>query len=149
VVGVTDMRDCFGSITSEAIVARLLRIGAPPAAAVELGAVLRGFAEVGVRGLPVGPAPSAILANAVLAALDEVLRARGLPHVRWVDDVVFAAPDARTARAAIGALRRVAGDLGLTLHDGKTVVLDDPDERRAFVGAGIRRPSRATGPRMA
>jgi hypothetical protein len=149
VLVVTDVRDCFGSIAPDAVVERLLRIGAPPPAADELGAVLHGFAEVGVRGLPVGPAPSAILANAVLVALDEVLRARGLPHVRWVDDVVFAAPDARAAHAAIGALRRVAGELGLALHEGKTVVLADPDERRAFVAAGVRRTSRATGRRVA
>ena len=56
------------SISPETIAALL---GPEAAHAV---AVLRRFRERGVRGLPIGPEPSAILANAVLSRLDDAIR---------------------------------------------------------------------------
>ena len=78
------------------------------------------------EGLPVGPIASAVLADAVLAAGDDAIRVTGTAHVRWVDDVAIFAPDARTRAVAFEALRRAWASLGLQLHDGKTVLLDEP-----------------------
>jgi hypothetical protein len=126
---VADVRDCYGSISPETVAALL----GPQAA--RASAVLRRFQERGVRGLPVGPESSAILANAVLARLDEAIRGRGVRHLRWVDDVVLwgAAED---ARAALHALREVAGTVGLELHGDKTRLLEDRDDAAAVLLGG-------------
>ncbi len=71
-----------------------------------------------------GPVASALLADTVLSAGDDAIRATGAAHVRWVDDVAIFAPDARSRAAALEALRRAWASLGLEIHDGKTVLLD-------------------------
>ena len=83
VFAVADVRDCYGSISPETIRALL---GPEAAHAV---AVLRQLRQHGVRGLPVGPDPSAMLANAVLSRLDRAIRPHGVRFVRWVDDLVL------------------------------------------------------------
>jgi reverse transcriptase-like protein len=124
---VTDVRDCYGSITSGAVVASLRRMGCAGRMVTELDDFLRSLAARGVRGLPVGPEPSAPLANAVLSFADVALRGLSVRHVRWVDDFVVFGADIRTLRRAEDALRRSVGEWGLTLHDGKTVLADAVD----------------------
>jgi hypothetical protein len=129
---VTDVRACYASIKADTIEALL---GPEAAHAV---ALLRRFADEGVRGLPIGPEPSAVLANAALARLDASLLAAGVRHVRWVDDVVMWGPRADVHRA-LASLRTAGARLGLELHDEKTVVLDGPGDVRSVVLG--RRPS--------
>ena len=105
---------------------RLSAIGAPEDCVDEIASWLRAFAEAGVEGLPVGPAVSAVLADAVLSAGDDAIRGAGAAHVRWVDDVAIFASDARTRTEALLALRRSWASFGLEIHDGKTVLFDDP-----------------------
>jgi Reverse transcriptase (RNA-dependent DNA polymerase) len=126
---VADVRDCFGSITPGAV-ERLL--GPAAAGAVD---VLRRLHDHGVRGLPVGPEPSAILANAVLGELDRALRRTGVAHVRWVDDLVLWGTTADMRRAP-DALRSAATRVGLELHEGKTRILSGRDELRVLAPAG-------------
>jgi len=123
---VTDAHECYGSIAPAAMVDRLRALGVPEACVQEIGSWLRVFRDAGVEGLPVGPEASAVLADAVLSAGDDAIRATGAAHVRWVDDVVIFAADIRTRTAALDALRRAWGSLGLRLHDGKTALLDGP-----------------------
>jgi hypothetical protein len=118
---VADVHDCYGSISPEAIAALL---GPEAAHAI---ALLRRFQEGGVRGLPVGPEPSAILANAALARLDDAIRAHGTPHLRWVDDVVVWGPAGTVARA-LSAMAAAAVAIGLELHPRKTRILEDRDQ---------------------
>lgn len=123
---VGDVRDCYGSITPETVERALRRIGAPGEPAAAVVQVLRGFDARGVVGLPVGPSPSAVLANAVLTSVDAaVARASEGIVLRWVDDVVVFTADRRAARRAAGAFDRALGELGLVAHDGKCAVLDD------------------------
>jgi hypothetical protein len=112
VVVASDVRDCYGSIGERALGA----LAIDP----ELDRFLRGLRSAGVRGLPVGPDPSAILANAVLAIADREAAAAGCRPIRWVDDVVFAAAGRRTVGRAFDAWRRALEGLGLEAHDGKT-----------------------------
>ena len=122
---VADVRDCYGSISPETIASLL---GPDAAHAV---AFLRHVHERGVRGLPIGPEPSAVLANAVLGEMDRAIRRTGTRHVRWVDDVVLwgAHPD---VRRALCALDDVTGRMGLSLHERKTRRAVDIDEARAI-----------------
>jgi hypothetical protein len=118
---VADVRDCYGSISLETITVLL---GPEAARAV---ALLHRFHERGVRGLPVGPEPSAVLANAALSRLDRAIRSAGARHLRWVDDVVLWGR-AEEVRTAMAAMRTVGEAIGLALHRGKTRVFADREE---------------------
>jgi hypothetical protein len=107
-----DVRDCYGSVRDRAL--------APLEVDDELSAFLRALWDRGVDGLPVGPDPSAILANGILAIADREAAAAGCRPIRWVDDVVFVAAGRRTAQRAFDAWRRALEGLGLEAHDGKT-----------------------------
>jgi len=122
---VGDVRDCYGSIAPETL---LEALGPRAAAAVD---ELRRFADAGVRGLPVGPEPSAVLANAILAELDRAARGSGAAHVRWVDDLVLWGARGDVLRA-LAALEGAAARHGLALHEGKTRLLADREELRSY-----------------
>ena len=127
VVIVSDVRDCYPSVGERALEA----VGC----AGELRSFLRALAEAGVRGLPVGPDPSAILANGVLAHADRLAASAGCRPIRWVDDVVFAAAGRRRAIRAFDAWRRGLAELGLEAHDGKTRMFTDTGEALLAIGA--------------
>jgi hypothetical protein len=126
IFAVADVRDCYGSISPETIHALL---GPETACAV---AVLRHLSHHGVRGLPVGPDPSAILANAPLSRLDHAIRPHGARFVRWVDDVVLWG-DRGEVRRAMAALAPAAAEVGLDLHPDKTRMLADREEARVVM----------------
>ena len=135
---VADVRDCYGSIAPETIFSLL----GPEAA--HATAFLHRLRDRGVRGLPIGPDPSAVLANAVLSELDRAIRVTGARHVRWVDDhVVWGSR--HDVRRALDAMERTAGTLGLALHAGKTRLLADREEARA-VALGERDSSIIAAP---
>jgi len=135
VVIVSDVRDCYPSVGERALEA--------VACSHELRSFLRGVADAGVRGIPVGPDPSAILANGVLGYADRAAAAVGCRPIRWVDDVVMVAAGRRPAVRAFDAWRRALGELGLEAHDGKTRMFTDVDEAIAGIGSlgssGVRR----------
>jgi len=127
---VADVLQCYASIRPDVLSTRLLALGGAPQVVAGVRDLLERFGEDGVRGLPVGPAPSAILANAVLGVVDEHLRRVGVPHIRWVDDVVAVTGGRRWALVALDALRRGLDEIGLEPHPAKTAVLLDPDTVR-------------------
>jgi hypothetical protein len=135
---VADVHDCYGSISPEAIAA-LLGPEAEPVVAS-----LRRIHEQGVRGLPIGPDPSAVLANAVLAEMDGAIRRAGARHLRWVDDVFLWGTRA-DVRRALGALDDALSRAGLALHPEKTRVLADRHEARS-VALGTRDSSIIAAP---
>lgn len=127
-----DVLRCYASISPAMAAGALRRLGID--VADELEAFLAGLQLAGVRGLPVGPAASAVLANAVLAPVDRTLEAAGIAHLRWVDDVVLATgePD-----RALAALSRAVAEIGLRLNDRKTKVVLDPT-RPASASVSVR-----------
>ena len=121
-MAVGDVRACFPSIGDGA----LHRAGL---ADDDLLRLLGTFREGGVRGLPVGPEPSAILANAVLAIADRaMLAAVGHHPIRWVDDVILVTAGRREAIRALDAWRRALAELGLEPNEDKTRILEDARE---------------------
>lgn len=124
IFAVADVRDCYGSVSPDAV-SSVLGPAADP-----LVAFLRRLGDAGVRGLPVGPDPSAVVANASLEPLDDAVRSSGAGHFRWVDDLVLWGTR-REAIRGLDALHRAAAGLGLELHPGKTRLLEGPDELRA------------------
>ena len=135
---IADVHDCYGSISPETIGALL---GPEAAHAVDF---LRRVADRGVRGLPIGPDPSAVLGNAVLSELDRAIRCAGARHVRWVDDIVlWGSRD--DVGSALRALDDAAAGTGLALHPVKTRLLADRHEARA-VALGSRDSSIIAAP---
>jgi hypothetical protein len=116
--------------------------------------MLERLARDGFAGLPVGPEPSGALANAVLVAADRaVLQVGGRPPLRWVDDVLAAAPDERGAGRIVEALSEALGRLGLSLNAAKTRVFEPVPGSVAGVGGsgsgippGPPTPLRSAGP---
>ena len=110
-----DVAACFPSMSERALRAATHAAGGDPEPLLR---VLRAVWELGITGLPIGPAPSSFLANAVLAIADDAAARAGVGPIRWVDDVVFAGDRAAIARAA-RAWRHALADLGLRHHEGK------------------------------
>jgi len=127
VVIVSDVRDCYPSVGERALES--------VACSDQLTAFLQGMADAGVRGIPVGPDPSAILANGVLAYADRAAAAAGCRPIRWVDDVVLVAAGRRPVIRAFDAWRRALAELGLEAHDGKTRMFTDVDEALVRIGS--------------
>jgi hypothetical protein len=142
-VAVTDVRACYASMDARVVADRLRSLGADDDRVGEIVSWLHAFSELGVDGLPVGPSASAPLADVVLAAGDDVLRASGAGFVRWVDDVVILASDRRTRAAALDDLAQAWAGVGLQMHEGKTVLLDDPRDVTGWMGTTSNVPSTA------
>jgi hypothetical protein len=120
VAAMADVRDCYGSIRDDVLEQRLCALGVDAGEIRRLRGVLDRVHERGIRGLPVGPEPSAALANAVLQGVDRVLEERRVRHVRWVDDVWMFARNERSAASAMHALEDALGDIALSLAPEKT-----------------------------
>jgi hypothetical protein len=134
---VADVRDCYGSIRPKVVREALATLGVEPGDGDRVRGFLDELGARGIRGLPVGPAPSAVLANAVLVAVDRALERWRVPYLRWVDDVVAGAPDRDTADRVIAGLAAALGGVGLALNESKTRVVIDPAAERLAVRASM------------
>jgi hypothetical protein len=114
-VVVSDVAACYPSIGDTAIRMAARRAGGDPGALLR---VLARYREAGGDGIPVGPAASGPIAEAVLELADERARIAGCLPVRWVDDVVFAGDPAAVHRAW-RAWAAALAELGLREHEGK------------------------------
>lgn len=145
-VFVGDVQACFPSIQVEAVARALRRLRGRPADIDRVLAMLRRFSERGVAGLPVGPAPSAPLANAVLSSVDRAIHAEGVRHLRWVDDVVAICEDVASATRVADAFHRALAQEGLQANLAKTMIVTDRD-RAAHHLLGVERSSPTACPR--
>lgn len=136
-VTMTDVRDCFGSIGPVAV-ERSLR-GLPRDDVVRVLRLLDRFEAEGVRGLPIGPNPSAILANVVLSAVDRSIGSAGASHLRWVDDVAIAARNEAGLRRALQAACEALEALGLEPNGAKTRWLPAEQLRSSASAVGLSR----------
>jgi reverse transcriptase-like protein len=121
-----DVRACYPSIGPGVVGSGLRDLGCDRSSADAVVAFLGGLEERGVAGLPVGPDPSAVLANAVLAEADRALERVRAVHLRWVDDLVVAVEGSEEAAAVLGVLREALDRIGLRLNDAKTRLVLDP-----------------------
>ena len=121
-----DVRACYRSISPEAIGWALRAAGCDPFESARVVSFLHRLEATGIVGLPVGPEPSPVLANAVLAAVDRSLAAFGVTHLRWVDDVVAVAAGPVEAERVLAIVRAALEPVGLELNERKTRVVVDP-----------------------
>jgi hypothetical protein len=139
----TDVVACYPSILPPAVADGLERCGAPATAVERCTRVLDELAAEGVRGLPVGPAASAILANAVLTTGDATLQRLGLPFVRWVDDWWIQPRSPSHASELLGALGESIAPAGLRLNEVKTRLCQPGDPGGGPSPAGYHRAAHA------
>jgi reverse transcriptase-like protein len=125
----TDVRRCYPSIRSSTVRDAVDSISGNATYAREIAAFLDGLEARGVTGLPIGPAPSAVLANAVLGTVDRALESAGARHLRWVDDLVIALQAPGDAEGILEVIDAALGAIGLRRHPGKTRVVAGPDGR--------------------
>jgi hypothetical protein len=115
-----DVASFFLNISVSQLERRLLEAGCDGSVVTDLGGLLSGWAAQGVRGLPQGSPPSSSLANFYLSPLDELLRAEGVPFVRYMDDIAISCPTHHEARQLLDRIEELLYEDGLSLGGGKT-----------------------------
>ena len=133
---VSDVAACYPSIRPAAIRMAARRAGGEPEPLI---AQLARFRDAGVRGIPIGPAPSAWVGEAILSIADDRAHRAGIPPVRWVDDVVFAGDRDAVRRASV-AWTRALCELGLRENETK---------RRTFAPGTLERVAAIGAPSLA
>jgi hypothetical protein len=114
----TDVAAFYPSVDASVLSRSLRRLGAGPREAGRAADLVEGWSSLGYPGLPIGPPGSAVLANAVLALVDDGLG--DLRWLRWVDDYLVALPRERTAEEVLGWIDDLLDDLGLHRSERKT-----------------------------
>ncbi|WP_267618120.1 CRISPR-associated endonuclease Cas1 [Gordonia bronchialis] len=151
----TDVDDCFDTIPRDLAVRTLLAMLPDESLAPLIHALTRrpvstsrGLLET--RGVPQGTALSPLLANIVLANLDDALLDRGMPVVRYADDFVVLGRSrdsvVEAARIASAALE----EIGMRLGEEKTEIMNF-DDGFCFLGEdfGPRYPPATDAHRVA
>jgi reverse transcriptase-like protein len=118
-----DVSSFFLNIDLDELERRLLEINCEGAVVRDLGALLRGWASQGIRGLPQGVLPSSPLANFYLAPLDQSFRDADIPFVRYMDDFAARCPSHHAARRLLDQIEELLYDDGLSLGGGKTAIV--------------------------
>ena len=135
-----DIRGCFDTIPHAPVIAEVAR----EVADGTLLALLTAFLQAGVlegqdfqpteRGTPQGAVLSPLLCNIYLHRLDQALTAQGFTLVRYADDFVVLCHSQAEAAAALAAVRQVLADLGLSLSEEKTRLVDAQTAAFTFLG---------------
>jgi hypothetical protein len=118
----TDIKDFYPSIRLDRLRRALREQQVEPWCIDAVLEMLGGWKNSFGGGVPVGPAASHILAEAVLIGVDKRLTDDGIDHIRFVDDYRLFAPDAATAHAWLGTLEKRLAAEGLQLRPDKTSI---------------------------
>jgi Reverse transcriptase (RNA-dependent DNA polymerase) len=118
----TDVADCYPSVRPPVVFAALTGLGVPDPVARDAADLVDGWGSEGSPGLPVGPAGSAVIANAVLASADAILGPH--PFLRWVDDYLVGLPSEGAALEVLDRLQEALARLDLRLAPEKTTVVE-------------------------
>jgi len=89
-------------------------------------------------GVPQGAVLSPVLSNVYLNPLDHRIAERGFQMVRYADDFVILCRSQEEAEAALSEVRAWVEEAGLTLHPGKTHIVDSREKSFSFLGYSFR-----------
>jgi hypothetical protein len=120
----TDVAAFYPSVTPSTANQALLDVGAEGTDARLAAAMLEGWGSEGYPGLPIGPAGSAVLANAVLRPVDRAVTP--WTWLRWVDDYLIAVSPRSGVEEILERTDESLHGLGLSRSAAKTVAAAPP-----------------------
>lgn len=119
-----DVRRYFASVRHGVLDRQLAPLCGDDGARALVRALLASWHTEGVpgHGIPIGNLTSQLFANAYLMGVDHYMQrtARAQGYIRYVDDMVWFAPERSTLLAQLTALSERLAALGLALHPRKT-----------------------------
>ncbi len=158
----TDIDDCFDSLDRGRLLAELLKRFRDPELITLVEQLLErpardnGRLRFSAKGTPQGGPLSPLLCNLYLHQFDMRMMRRGVPIVRYADDIALPVASATEGHEALQAAAAIASDLGLQLNEDKTEIVGF-HEGFAFLGEdfnltypmadpmlGVREPDRKT-----
>jgi RNA-directed DNA polymerase len=90
------------------------------------------------KGAPQGAVISPLLSNIYLHEVDKAMKMAGYEMVRYADDFVILCKSRQEAEAALALVGELTQARGLTLHTGKTRVVDTSQTGQGFDFLGYR-----------
>lgn len=106
----TDISDFYNQIYLHRVCNALDLVAANKGVGAEIERFITKLNNKASQGIPVGPAPSVVLAEAVMMDVDQHIANEGFDHVRYVDDI-------RIFSDSKEALERCLESLVIYLHD--------------------------------
>lgn len=134
----TDIVSCFASIQMDILVDSIDELAGKTDIAQRLLSMLEAWSRSPNRtGIPQRSTASSVIANALLAGLDDVLEYYSKPmqigkstrrsYARWMDDMWLFGDDASHLRQAQVELQSTLRSKGLHMNSGKTKLLEGPE----------------------
>jgi len=118
-----DVTSFFERIYQHNLINLLLSSGCNPQAVNLLERILSRFMENDSHGILQGMFPSDFLGNFYLASLDNGLKVKDVPSIRYVDDLYLFYPSLLEAKKGLFDLCRILRDEGLNLNERKTKIV--------------------------
>jgi RNA-directed DNA polymerase len=145
-----DLKSYFDSIPHEGLVAEIQRRIADRRVLTLLEAFLKQDVLENMalwtpeQGTPQGAVVSPLLANLYLHPVDVAMAAAGFRMIRYADDFVLLCRSQVDAQAGLALVRQLTEARGLTLHPGKTRLVDvrEPGVGFDFLGYHFERGTR-------
>jgi len=142
-----DLRDFFGSVDHEKLLTLVNqrvsdgRVLGLLEQILQAGCVTKGKRLATEQGTPQGGVVSPLLSNILLTPFDREMRRKGYRLTRYADDWLVTCKSRREAQVALAAAQRILGQLGVTLHAGKTRIVH-VRQGFEFLGYKVKRGSR-------
>jgi RNA-directed DNA polymerase len=142
-----DLRDFFGSVDHAKLLALVNqrvsdgRVLGLLEQILRAGCVAQGKRLATEQGTPQGGVVSPLLSNILLTPFDREMRRKGYRLTRYADDWLVTCKSRREAQAALAAAQRILVQLGVTLHAGKTRIVN-VRQGFEFLGYKVKRGSR-------
>lgn len=126
-----DIADFYNQVYHHTVENQLISAGLPNQAIKWIVSLLESTTAGVSRGVPVGPHPIHLIAEATLIPIDNSLKAAGVRFLRYADDIVIFCKSDREARTALSTIATVLDkQQRLTLQRHKTRFYEPTDFRR-------------------
>ncbi len=133
-VVVTDIADFYPRIYSHPLENALAACTGMKGHVEAIKSLVKGWNDRKSYGIPVGPAPSRLLAELVIDDVDQALRSEGIDVIRYIDDYrMFCASEIDAHRALAFLADALFRMHGLTLQQQKTSILQTEDFLKRYV----------------